>query len=261
MLNVDLTGKRALVTGANSGIGAAIARTLATAGADVAINYVSHPDAAEEVAADVRAGGPRSISIAADVSKPAQVAVMFDQLDSEWGGIDILVNNAGIDGPPAMVWEADLEAWRQVIEVNLFGAFYCSREALRRMIPRKAGVVVNMSSVHESIPWSGFSAYTASKAALSMLTKTLAQEAAVHGVRILAVAPGAIKTSINKTVWDNPTGLTDLETKIPMGRMGGPDEIARMVAVLASDLASYATGSTVFVDGGMVDFAAFEHGG
>ena len=261
MLNVDLAGKRALVTGANSGIGAAIARTLATAGADVAINYVSHPEAADAVAADVRASGRRSFSIAADVSKPALVGLMFDQLDSEWGGIDIVVNNAGIDGVSAMAWEADLDAWRQVLEVNLFGAFYCSREALRRMIPQKAGVIVNMSSVHESIPWSGFSAYTASKAALSMLTKTLAQEAAVYGVRVLAVAPGAIKTTINKTVWDNPAGLADLETKIPMARMGEPDEIARMVAVLASDLASYATGTTVFVDGGMVDFAAFEHGG
>jgi NAD(P)-dependent dehydrogenase (short-subunit alcohol dehydrogenase family) len=186
---------------------------------------------------------------------------MFDQFDSEWGGIDILVNNAGIDGAAAMAWDADLDAWRQVIEVNLFGAFYCSREALRRMFPQKSGVIVNMSSVHESIPWSGFSAYTASKAALSMLTKTLAQETAAHGVRVLAVAPGAIKTSINRSVWDNPTGLADLETKIPMSRMGEPDEIARIVAVLASDLASYATGTTVFVDGGMVDFAAFEHGG
>jgi NAD(P)-dependent dehydrogenase (short-subunit alcohol dehydrogenase family) len=261
MLNIDLGGKRALVTGANSGIGAAIARMLAAAGADVAINYVTHPDAAEAVAADVRASGRRSISIPADVSKDSLVALMFDQLDSEWGGIDILVNNAGIDGAAAMAWDADLDAWRQVIEVNLFGAFYCSREALRRMFPQKSGVIVNMSSVHESIPWSGFSAYTASKAALSMLTKTLAQETAAHGVRVLAVAPGAIKTSINRSVWDNPTGLADLETKIPMSRMGEPDEIARIVAVLASDLASYATGTTVFVDGGMVDFAAFEHGG
>jgi NAD(P)-dependent dehydrogenase (short-subunit alcohol dehydrogenase family) len=261
MLNIDLAGQRALVTGANSGIGAAIARTLAAAGADVAIKYVSYPEAADAVAADVRIAGRRSIAIAADVSQSALVALMFDQLDSEWGGIDILVNNAGIDGPPAMAWEADLGAWRQVIEVNLFGALYCSREALRRMVKRGSGVIINMSSVHETIPWSGFSAYTASKAAVSMLTKTLAQEAASHGVRVLAVAPGAIKTPINQSVWTSPAGLADLVTKIPMGRMGEADEIAGLVAVMASDLASYATGTTIFVDGGMIDFASFEHGG
>lgn len=261
MLNIDLTGKRALVTGGNSGIGEAIARTLAAAGADVAINYVSHPEAAEVVAAAVRLGGHRALTLAADISNRDAVAAMFARVDAEWGGIDILVNNAGVDGSPAMAWDADLSAWQRVLEINLFGAFYCSREALKRMVPRRAGVIVNMTSVHESIPWSGYSAYTASKAALSMLTKTLAQEAAVHGVRVLAVAPGAIKTAINQNVWADPAGLLDLEKKIPMARMGEPGEIARMVAVLASDLASYATGTTVFVDGGMTDFADFEHGG
>jgi len=136
-----------------------------------------------------------------------------------------------------------------------------SFEALGRMVPQGAGVIINMTSVHEIIPWTGYSAYTASKAGISMLTKTLAQEAAPHGVRVLAVAPGAIKTSINQPVWSDKAGLADLDKKIPMGRLGERDEVASIVALLASGLASYMTGTTVFVDGGMTDFASFAHGG
>lgn len=261
MLNIDLTKRRALVTGASSGIGEAIANMLAEAGADVAVNFISHPEAAEAVAASVRSKGVRAVAIAADVSDGAQVDAMFKAVDDAWGGIDILINNAGIDGPSELAWDADLAAWRRVVEINLFGAFYCSQQALRRMVPQKSGVIINMSSVHETIPWSGYSAYTASKAGLSMLTKTLAQEAAPFGVRVVAVGPGAIKTPINQSVWGDPAGLADLEQKIPMGRMGSRDEIARIIAVLASDAASYVTGTTLFVDGGMIDFASFAHGG
>lgn len=261
MLNIDLSKRRALVTGANSGIGEAIATTLAEAGADVAVNFVSHPEAADAVVASVRGKGGRALALQADVSDSTQVEAMFKSVDDAWGGIDILVNNAGIDGPSELAWDADLAAWRRVVEINLFGALYCSQQALRRMVPRKSGVIINMSSVHETIPWSGYSAYTASKAAVSMLTKTLAQEAAPYGVRVVAVAPGAIKTPINQSVWGDPAGLADLEQKIPMGRMGDRDEIARIIAVLASDAASYVTGTTLFVDGGMIDFASFAHGG
>jgi len=261
MLNIDLSGKRALVTGANSGIGEAIVGKLAAAGADVVINFVTDPEAADAVAARVRAEGRKALTIRADIADPAQVEQMFAQMTTAWGGIDILVNNAGIDGASALGWEADTEAWRKVLEVNLFGAFYCCREALGRMVPQGAGVIINMTSVHEIIPWSGYSAYTASKAGISMLTKTLAQEAAPHGVRVLAVAPGAIKTSINQPVWSDKAGLADLDKKIPMGRLGERDEVASIVALLASGLASYMTGTTVFVDGGMTDFASFAHGG
>jgi len=261
MLNIDLSGKRALVTGANSGIGEAIVGKLAAAGADVAINFVADPEAADAVAARVRADGRKALTIRADIADPAQVEQMFAQMVTAWGGIDILVNNAGIDGTSALGWEADTEAWRKVLEVNLFGTFYCCREALGRMVPQGAGVIINMTSVHEIIPWTGYSAYTASKAGISMLTKTLAQEAAPHGVRVLAVAPGAIKTSINQPVWSDKAGLADLDKKIPMGRLGGRDEVASIVALLASGLASYMTGTTVFVDGGMTDFASFAHGG
>ncbi len=261
MLSVDLSNKRALVTGANSGIGAVVATTLADAGADVVVNYRSRPDDAEQIARAIRDRGRKAMTVHADISDSAGVATMFEQVIAEWGGLDILVNNAGVDGDRALGWEIDPEAWRRVIEINLVGTFLTSREALRHMIPRGAGVIVNMSSVHEVIPWSGYSAYTASKAGVSMLTKTLAQEAAAHGVRVLALAPGAIKTPINKAVWGDPQGLSDLELKIPMGRMGTPEEIAGMIATLASDRASYVTGTTVFVDGGMLDFASFAHGG
>ena len=260
-MNIRLEGKRTLVTGGNSGIGAAIALGLADAGAKVAINYASHPEAADELVQTIKQKHGEAISIQADVSDPNAVGDLFRQLDVAWSGIDILINNAGIDGASALGWEADIAAWRQVIEVNLFGAFYCAREALKRMVPQRSGVVLSTTSVHEEIAWSGYSAYTASKAAVSMLTKTLAQEAAPHGVRVLAVGPGAIKTPINRCVWSAPKSLQDLLQKIPLHRIGAPEEIAQMVVVLVSDVASYVTGRTIFVDGGMTDYPAFAHGG
>ena len=260
-MKIQLDGKRALVTGSSSGIGKAIALALAGAGAKVAVNYITHPEAAQEVVRNIQAQHTEAMAVEADVSNPEAVKAMFQQMQQAWGGIDILVNNAGIDGERAVAWEAKPEAWTKVIEVNLFGAFYCAREALQRMVPQKHGVILSVSSVHEVIAWSGYSAYAASKAALGMLTKTLAQEAAPHGVRVLAVGPGAIKTPINKSVWSDPAGLKDLLEKIPLRRMGEPEEIGRMVAILVSDAASYVTGRTVYVDGGMTDYPSFAHGG
>jgi glucose 1-dehydrogenase len=260
-MNIRLDGKRALVTGANSGIGAAIALALADAGAKVAINYVAHPEAADALVQTIKEKNGEAISIEADVSDPKAVADMFRQIDVAWNGIDILINNAGIDGASAFGWDADKAAWRKVVEINLFGAFYCASEALKRMVPQKSGVVLSTTSVHEEIAWSGHSAYTASKAAVSMLTKTLAQEAAPHGVRVLAVGPGAIKTPINRSVWSDPKSMEDLLEKIPLKRIGEPEEIARMVVVLVSDVASYVVGRTIFVDGGMTDYPDFAHGG
>lgn len=260
-MNISLEGKRALVTGGNSGIGAAITLALADSGAKVAINYVGHPEAANALVQTIKQRRGEAISIQADVSDPKAVGKMFRQMDAAWDGIDILINNAGIDGASAFCWKTDVVAWREVIEVNLFGAFYCAREALKRMVPQKSGVVLSTTSVHEEIAWSGYSAYTASKAAVSMLTKTLAQEAAPYGVRVLAVGPGAIKTTINRPVWSNRKNMKDLLEKIPLKRIGEPDEIARMVVVLVSDAASYVTGRTIFVDGGMTDYPDFAHGG
>jgi NAD(P)-dependent dehydrogenase (short-subunit alcohol dehydrogenase family) len=260
-MNIRLDGKRALVTGGSSGIGAAVALALAEAGAKVAVNYVGPSGSADEIVQTIRQRGGEALALQADVADPAAVAALFRQIDAAWHGLDILINNAGIDGARALGWQADLAAWRQVIEVNLFGAFHCAREALQRMVPEKAGVVLSITSVHEEIAWTGYSAYTASKAAVSMLTKTLAQEAAPHGVRVLAVAPGAIKTPINRAVWSDPGSLQDLLKKIPLNRLGEPDDIARMIVMLVSDAAGYVTGRTIFVDGGMTDYPNFAHGG
>jgi len=260
-MEISLAGKRALVTGGNSGIGAAIATELSKAGAKVAINYVSRPEAADQIVQVLKKNGTDAMSVQADISDPAAVTRMFDELDAKWDGIDILVNNAGIDGVKSDSWEAELKDWQTVININLMGSFYCAHEALKRMVKQKSGVVLTTSSVHEEIAWTGHSAYTASKAGLSMLTKTLAQEAAPYGVRVLALAPGAIKTTINENVWSNQSSLSDLLEKIPLGRMGDAEEVARMAVVLVSDVASYVTGRTIFVDGGMTDYPDFAHGG
>lgn len=266
MISIDLTGKHALVTGGSSGIGAAIVRSLANAGADVAINYLEDDtgrdsQAARQVADEASANGVRAITVPANVADAGEVAHLFRTLDDQFGGIDILVNNAGIDGPRARCWESEPEHWQRVVQVNLFGAYHCCREAMARMVPARQGVIVNVSSVHERIPWAGYSAYTCSKAAVNMLTQTLAQEGAEAGVRVAAVAPGAIKTPINQDVWSQADNLRDLLDKIPEHRMGSTEEVARMVTVLASDLASYVTGPSLTVDGGMVLYSAFEHGG
>jgi NAD(P)-dependent dehydrogenase (short-subunit alcohol dehydrogenase family) len=222
---------------------------------------VTHPLAAEALVRRIRKKRGKAISIQADVSNPKSVRDMFRQMDAAWNGVDILINNAGIDGARVLGWKTDIASWQKVVEVNLFGAFYCAREALKRMVPQKRGVVLSTTSVHEEIAWSGYSAYAASKAALGMLTKTLAQEAAPHGVRVLALAPGAIKTPINRSVWSNPKQMKDLLKKIPLNRIGRPEDVARMAVVMVSDTASYVTGRTIFVDGGMTDYPDFAEGG
>lgn len=260
-MEISLDRRRILVTGANSGIGAAIVRELAASGGRVAVNYLVHPEATDALLAELRATGADAIGLQADVSDSAQVEAMYAELDRQWGGIDVLVNNAGIDGANAPAWEADPVAWERVLRVNLYGSFLCARGALQRMVKQRSGVILNMSSVHERIAWSGYSAYTASKAGLAMLTQTLAQEAAPYGIRVLALAPGAIRTPINQNVWSNPESLRDLLTKIPLGRMGEPEEIARVATFLVSAMASYMTGSTVYCDGAMSDYPEFAHGG
>lgn len=260
-MQISLEGKIALVTGGSGGIGAGIAEALAASGARVAISYSSHPEPANDTVKKITAAGGQALAIKANVGEPADVKAMFDEVVDKFGPVDILVNCAGIDGKKGLSWEIDLADWRKVIEVNLFGVFHCSQIAVKSMVERSAGVIINITSVHETIAWSGYSAYTASKAAVSMLTKTMAQEAAPHGVRVLSLAPGAIKTDINRDVWEDPEQLKDLLGKIPMGRMGSVDDIARLVTVLASDVGAYVTGTTVFVDGGMTDYPEFAHGG
>ncbi len=261
MIAIDLSGRRALVTGANSGLGRAIALNLSAAGARVAVHALNDRVSAEAVVEQIRQGGGEAVAVYGDVSQPAQVEKMFAEVDSVFGGLDILVNNAGMDGAREMCADSDPEHWRAVISVDLHGPYFCTRQALRRMLPQQRGVIIQITSVHEFIPWAGYSAYASAKAALSMFTKTVAQEVATQGVRVLAIAPGAIRTPINADVWGNPDSLRDLDQKIAMNRPGEPDEIGRVAAFLASDLASYITGTTLVVDGGMLIYPDFNHGG
>lgn len=261
MISIDLTGRRALVTGANSGLGRAIALSLAAAGARVGVHYLSDRASAEAVIAEMPSSTAGAASFAADVSDPQQVERMFVEIDAAFGGLDILVNNAGMDGPRELCDASDDSHWRKVIAVDLQGPYYCTRQALKRMLPQRSGVILQITSVHEFIPWAGYSAYTSAKAALSMFTKTVAQEVATQGVRVLAIAPGAIKTPINADVWGHPDSLRDLNQKIAMARPGEPEEIGRVAAFLVSDLASYVTGTTLAVDGGMLIYPDFSHGG
>jgi glucose 1-dehydrogenase len=262
VIAIELKGRKALITGGDSGLGAATAKSLAQAGADVAITYRYKSDAADQVAAVARSFGVQAYVFQLDnISDTAEVDAVFRRVDQELGGLDVLVNNAGTDGTRALCADSDIAAWRQVVEIDLFGPYYCARAAVERMSKQRRGVIINTSSVHEFIPWAGYSAYTSAKAGLSMFSKTLAQEVATMGIRVIAVAPGAIKTPINANVWQDPKGLADLDEKIPMGRVGEPDEIGHAIAFLCSDLASYITGITVPVDGGMLLYPDFRQGG
>lgn len=260
-MEINLRERRALVTGGSGGIGKAIALEFAAAGANLAIGYHSDEESAVEVADRVRELGVDSMAIQADVSNTNEVERLFDKLDSRWQGLDILINNAGVQGRRTPTWEVDPDEWRRIVDVNLFGSFLCVQQALRRMIPQQSGVILNITSVHERIPWAGYAAYAASKAATAMLTQTLAQEVSPHGIRVIALAPGAIKTPINEEVWQDRARREQLLKKIPINRVGEPAEVAQIARVLVSDAASYMTGSTVFVDGGMIAYPDFAHGG
>jgi glucose 1-dehydrogenase len=254
-MSAPLAGRRALVTGSATGIGRATAKRLAADGASVVINYVGPPDNANSAVSEI---GGRAIAIEADVSNEDQVAAMFKQAADELGGpIDLLVNNAGIEKPFLLV-DMPLEEWQKVLDVNLTGAFLCTREAARAMLAAKAkGVIVNVSSVHELIPWPSFSHYCASKGGLRMFADTAARELAPSGIRVVNVGPGAILTPINQELIDDPEKRKAVEEEIPLGRTGKPEEIAATIAWVASDEASYITGSTIFVDGGMTLYPKF----
>jgi len=268
MVEPPLRGLKALVTGANSGIGEGIARALGAAGAAVVVNYVSNPEAANRVADEIKSRGAQALAIRADVSKEAEVEAMFAEMLGAWGGIDILVNNAGIQQDARFI-DMTLEQWNRVLGVNLTGMFLCARAAARAMVRQSAqsaisaaaGKIICVSSVHEAIPWAGHSNYAASKGGVKLFMQTIAQELAPHRIRVNSIAPGAIQTPINRGAWETPEALKSLLKLIPSGRIGVPEDIGRVAVWLASDAADYVHGQTIFVDGGMTLYPAFAHGG
>lgn len=263
-----LKGQSALVTGANSGIGYAVAKALAAAGASVVVNYVADPPSAERVVDEIRTAGGEAMAILADVSKEDEVHAMFRKMFDAYGTIHILVNNAGLQRDARFV-DMTLHDWEFVLSVNLTGQFLCAREAAREFLRRgpvpevscAAGKIICMSSVHEFIPWAGHVNYAASKGGVMLLMKSLAQELAPHRIRVNSICPGAIRTPINVSAWSTPEALSQLLTLIPYGRIGEPEDIGRAAVWLASDVSDYVNGTSLYIDGGMTLFPGFSTNG
>lgn len=268
-MDKKLKGQVAIITGASSGIGAGVARSMAAAGAKVVVNYPvdAAKEMADQVVDDIASLGGTAISYKADVSKEEQVQQMFKDTIEKFGTVDILVNNAGLqkDSPFA---EMTLEKWNFVLGVNLTGQFLCAREAIREFLKRglngkskSAGKIICMSSVHEVIPWAGHANYAASKGGVMLMMKTIAQEFAPKKIRINSIAPGAIQTPINHDAWDTAEHLQNLLKLIPQKRIGKVEDIGNAAVWLASDDADYVNGTTLFVDGGMTLYPGFEDNG
>ncbi|WP_045220947.1 glucose 1-dehydrogenase [Desulfonatronum thioautotrophicum] len=263
-----LAGQTAIVTGGSSGIGAGIAHVLAAAGANVAVNYSRNSAGADKVVRQISEQGCRAVAIQADVSSEQDVARMFDQTVRRFGTVDILVSNAGLQ-QDATLAEMTLEQWNRVIGINLTGAFLCARAATREfrrrgmVIERSAalGKIIFISSVHETIPWAGHANYAASKGGLMLLMKSIAQELGPQGIRVNSVAPGAVKTPINRAAWETPEAEADLLRLIPRRRVGETADIAKAVLWLASDDSDYVHGTSLVVDGGMTLYPGFATGG
>jgi glucose 1-dehydrogenase len=264
----SLAAQTALVTGGSSGIGAAIAIALAQAGAKVVVNYAHSAKGAEEVVARIEANGGQAIAAQADVSQEDQVQRLFQQVFDAYETIDILVNNAGLQRDRAFT-EMSLADWNRVIGVNLTGQFLCAREAAKEFLKRgvvperscAAGKIVCISSVHEIIPWAGHANYAASKGGIKLLMQSIAQELAPYKVRANSIAPGAIKTPINRDAWETPEAEAKLLELIPYKRVGDPADIGQAAVWLASDASDYVNGTTLIVDGGMTLYPGFTTNG
>jgi glucose 1-dehydrogenase len=264
---VTLGGQFALVTGASSGIGAGIARALAEAGATVGINYHGHPGEAQALEREIASSHGSALAMQADVSDEGEVARMFEAFCARFGRVDILVANAGIQHD-APIEEMTVEQWQRVLDVNLKGYFLCAREAVRRFLAQPVnersparGKIVFTSSVHEVIPWAGHANYAASKGGIMLFMKSLAQEVAGRKIRVNSIAPGAIRTPINRAAWETPEALEKLLKLIPYGRIGTPEDIGKAAVWLCSDESDYVTGTTLFVDGGMTLYPGFRENG
>ena len=263
----SLHGQFALVTGASTGIGSGVARSLAAAGAVVGINYHGHREEADAIVRDIEKLEGLALAMHADVSSEADVVAMVDEFCSRFGRLDILVANAGIQ-VDAAIESMTAAMWDRVMGVNLRGYFLCAREAVKRFLAqeppklsRARGKIVFTSSVHEVIPWAGHANYASSKGGVMLFMKTLAQEVAGRGIRVNSIAPGAIRTPINREAWQTPEAMEKLLKLIPYGRIGEPEDIGRAAAWLCSDDADYVTGTTLFVDGGMTLYPGFRDNG
>jgi glucose 1-dehydrogenase len=264
----SLVGQKAVVTGANSGIGRAVALALGQAGADVVVNYVSRPEEAAKVVAEVEACGARAFAFKADVSQESEVQAMFARAAETFGAVDIVVNNAGLQ-KDAPFEELSVAAWDLVMNVNLKGQFLCAREAvrafkrqgIRKGVSCAAGKILCVSSVHDVIPWAGHVNYAASKGGVMMMMKSIAQEVAPWRIRVNSISPGAVRTPINEEAWSTRDAYNSLMTLVPYRRIGEPADIGRVAVWLASDDSDYVTGATIYVDGGMTLYPGFETGG
>lgn len=267
-VNPKLKGQSALVTGASSGIGKAVAIALANEGANVVVNCSSHPERGQEVVDEIKKNGGTAIVYQADVSKEDKVQEMFAEMYKTFGTIDILVNNAGLQ-QDAKFTEMTLEQWQKVIDVNLTGQFLCSREAAKEFIKRgvvpersvAAGKIICMSSVHDIIPWAGHVNYAASKGGVMLLMKSIAQELAPQKIRVNSISPGAIKTRINASEMETQEEIDKILTLIPYNRIGAPEDVGKLAVWLASDESDYITGATIYIDGGMTLYPGFDGNG
>ncbi len=247
-----LKGKTIVVTGGNSGIGEAIVMAAAAAGANVVVDYVVHPEATTEELAKITASGGRAVGIDADVSNVDDLQKMIDLAVTTFGSLDVIVNNAGVETRTSVI-DTTEEQYDHVMGINLKSAFFGTQLAAKQFIKQGTpGTVINISSVHEYWPMPGNTAYCVSKGGTRMLTRTAGVELGPHGIRVVNVAPGAVATPINTATMNDPVELKKLDAAIPLGRMAQPAEIADTVVFLASDQAGYITGTTVFVDGGIM---------
>lgn len=263
-----LKGQTVIVTGASSGIGMACAIGMGLEGANVLVNYAGNSKGAEEAVAAIQNAGGQAIAYKADVSKQDQVKAMFKMAVDTFGTVDILVNNAGLQKDAPFI-DMSLEDWQFVLDVNLTGQFLCAQEAVREFkrrgarpeISKALGKIICMSSVHELIPWAGHVNYAASKGGVMLLMRSLAQELGPMKIRVNSVAPGAIKTPINRMAWETPEAEERLLRLIPYKRVGETSDISNVCCWLASDESDYIHGATLFVDGGMTLYPGFEDNG
>jgi glucose 1-dehydrogenase len=249
---MNLTGKVAIVTGGNSGIGLSIVLELAKQGANVVIDYIAHPEATDELVKQVVALGDQAIGVKADVSKVDDLKALIAAAVEKFGRVDIMVNNAGVETRTSVL-DTTEDQYEKVLAINLKSAFFGTQLAAQQMIKQGGGgSIINITSVHEDWPMPGNTAYCLSKGGVRMLTRTAGVELAPHNIRVVGVGPGAVATPINLSTMNDPVLLAKLNAAIPLGRMAQPDEIGSVVAFLAGPGATYITATTIFADGGIM---------